>query len=275
MILRCIAGNFHQGCDLFRNAGAQCTAIAYFAIVVIFLNSHFQGGSLDNYTPQVINETIIQGNQMYENIIQENNYPDSYYLAHNDLPSTISVSPFGNIESTVYPDMLYGIVGQNSYEHGSGALDIEQALLTGFQISDYLLCTVNQVTIAAFCLNNRYFIFDSHGRNRFGQFDNSGTAVLLQLEQTSLVDYLTFIYNGAEFNISPVVLQYPQTLSGTDIRNELHLSDGKEMGNESESTHVKVNKAENADLHPEKNNHTYVILHSFKEKKSKTYRKHE
>lgn len=71
MSLRCLAGNFHQGCDLFRNAGAQCTAIAYFAIVVIFLNSHFQGGSLDNYTHQVINETIIQGNQMYENSIQE------------------------------------------------------------------------------------------------------------------------------------------------------------------------------------------------------------
>ena len=54
-----------------------------------------------------------------------------------------------------------------------------------------------------------YYIFNSHNRNNFGQFSESGSADLLQFSSmSSVVCYLNSMYSGAYFNISPVILQY-------------------------------------------------------------------
>ncbi|CAC5384758.1 unnamed protein product [Mytilus coruscus] len=105
--------------------------------------------------------------------------------------------------------MLYGMIGQTTYEQGSGALNFQEAFNTGFQVSDFLLCTFGDLSIAVAHVNTMYYVFDSHSRNTLGQFSEAGSSVLLQFNSmSSVVNYLNSMYGGAYFNISPVILQY-------------------------------------------------------------------
>ena len=205
-LIRCVQGSLHQGSKLFRNPGVQCTVIAYVALLTIFRHhyddylfdpSHLNAHDIDGF--------VINGNQMYEEIIRDNSYAPGHLVAHDELPSLLNVGE-GIIESSIYYEMLYGIVGETEYDVGTGAISIYDALDTGMQISDYLLCTVNDMTFAIIHINDMYYILDSHSRDVQGNIATYGSAVLLQFNDiSSMLEYLHRIYFAYHFNISPVI----------------------------------------------------------------------
>lgn len=82
------------------------------------------------------------------------------------------------------------------------------ALETAFYISDHLLATSQQLSIAIKFnrTSEHYFVFDSHSRNIVGQHNPFCTAVLLEFSDLhSLLPYLKSEYTGSVYNISPVL----------------------------------------------------------------------
>lgn len=200
-------GTFHQGNKIFRNAGSQCSAIAYFAILVFYLCSiGMINSNISGFNSTTADLIVSEGNKLYENIIDEHGFQQGHFLAHDELPSSFTTG-IGEIQTTVYPDMLYGIVGQDIYDHGVGAVSLMDAINTGFQISDFLICTFNDLTIAFFQSDDNYFVFDSHSRDMHGNFAEYGSSILLEfLDISSVTSYLSTMYSGSFFNFSPVML---------------------------------------------------------------------
>lgn len=204
--MRSILGNIHQGDKIFRNAGTQCTVIAYYALAFI----HFSSTILDIYprlmNAQSIDNILLEGNALYERSLISNNFENGHYFAHNELPNQVSVG-FGSLETCVYPDLFFGVLGISQYEVGSGAISISEALNTGFQISNYMMCTLNDITVALFRLDNHCYIFDSHSRDMHGNINPFGSAVILEFEcQDLLIQFISWTYQNNYFNLSPLLV---------------------------------------------------------------------
>lgn len=137
------------------------------------------------------------------------------------MPNTVVVNGVA-LDAITHPDILFGVVGENNVAHDVGATNLMDALETGFYISDHLLATFQQLSIAihfnrltfqhlSIAINfNRttehYFVFDSHSRNIVGQDNPFETAVVLECTNIhSLLAYLTSEYTGSVYNISPVL----------------------------------------------------------------------
>lgn len=194
-LCRSVAGRIHQGNSVFNYAGVQCTAMAYFAVVTMF-TSFYSNTDPSQFNNDVIDNIVIEGNNLYENLIWTNGFNPGQYLAHDELPESISTN-MGIVETTIYTDILYGIVGTSVYPTGIGALSLFDAIHTGFQISDYLICTVGDLTIAIVHNTHNYFIFDSHSRNLLGNVNISGNSILLQFSDIdSVTVYLLQMYTG-------------------------------------------------------------------------------
>lgn len=216
-LVRTIQGSLHQGSPRFFHGGSQCTAIAFFALAFFFTydsTCNFSSGDIDNI--------LIRGDDLYDSIIRDLGHRENAYLAHFEMPNTVLVAGVA-LNAITHSDILFGVVGENNLAHDVGATNLMDALETGFYVSDHLLATFQQLSIAInFNRNNgHYFVFDSHSRNMFGQHNPFGTAVLLEFSDFySLLAYLTSEYTGSIYNISPVLFNHQRPSSLEHNRSE-------------------------------------------------------
>lgn len=84
--MRGLLGNIHQGNIQFRNAGVQCTAIAYYALAFVFFSSTVLDYYPCHFDSSTIDTIITEGNAVYENIRADNGFSDGHYLTYDELP---------------------------------------------------------------------------------------------------------------------------------------------------------------------------------------------
>lgn len=200
-------GNIHQSSSGFDcyGKGYQCTIIAAVAIFA-FLSGRFS--QPERWTPQNIDQIVLNGSMLYDNSMHHQN---PRYLAHSDIPNYLEM---WNIiyETTVHDDIFYGVVGhQGNYE--SLAIDIRTALHEALQVSHTLVFTASDYTISIFLHNSEIYVFDSHQRNELGLVNSTrGAAVLLRFSTIDeCVRYLEVMYHNAMFNLSPLVVNLQNT----------------------------------------------------------------
>ncbi|CAG2244838.1 unnamed protein product [Mytilus edulis] len=106
----------------------------------------------------------------------------------------------------VHDDLFFRVVG-HSGDQQSLSIDISTALRNAFDISDSNLFTSSGLTIGMCCRHDIYYLFDSHARDHQGFPFPEGAAILLTFSNLNeLILYISRIYHGAEFNLSPVVV---------------------------------------------------------------------
>ena len=213
-----LQGHFHQGNIMSDGAGFQCTAIAFVALLMASLrNPNVHPWSASN-----IDEVVSEGHQLYEHILVTQNTQGletsqlPRYLGHWEIPYEVL---FGGREfrTTSYYDIFFGLVQTQQVNSTSvsdnGAVEVEQALQMAAQISDFMLVTFNQRTIAIFHLHDtenceQWHIFDSHSLDSNGFTASEGFATLLSfMSSEELLNYIHLNYEGAVFNVSPVVIE--------------------------------------------------------------------
>ena len=122
-----------------------------------------------------------------------------------------------SVELTVYSNLFYGAVGVNP-DLDSLAVTLNDGLETAFDLSNHVLMTFNDLSVAAVVQNGQFFIFDSHGRDAQGQICEHGTSILVHFESfNDLVAYLLKVYNAQMFNLSPV--QFVTQVSGQNTND--------------------------------------------------------
>ena len=107
-------------------------------------------------------------------------------------------------------------------------VSLMEALESIFSCMNYESCllTVECNTVAIFKISNTFFkIFDLHSRNFWGQFDTSGTAVLLEfISIESIVSYIEAFYPNKSvvpFEIRGVRV-FTMDLEAGTMHNNLH-----------------------------------------------------
>lgn len=225
-LLRTIQGSLHQGSSVFVNGGSQCTAIAFFALALFFsydFTCNFCSADIDNI--------LFRGDALYGSIIRDLGQRDNAYLAHYEMPNTVVVDGVA-LDAITHPDILFGAVGENNLAHDVGATNLMDALETGFYVSDHLLATFQQLSIAINFnrTTEHYFVCNSHSRNIVGQHNPFGTAVLLEFTDIhTLLAYLTSEYTGSVYNISPVVFNHQRPSLLEHNQSEIVGSHGETM----------------------------------------------
>lgn len=150
----------HQGSSVFVNGGSQCTAIAFFALALFFsydFTCNFSSADIDNI--------LFRGDALYGSIIRDLGQRDNAYLAHYEIPNTVVVDGVA-LDAITHPDILFGVVGENNLAHDVGATNLMDALETGFYVSDHLLATFQQLSIAINFnrTTEHYFVFEQKYR---------------------------------------------------------------------------------------------------------------
>ena len=113
-------------------------------------------------TTNIIDDVVINGHQLYQEIISHSNNQTPRYLSHWEIPRNLQ---HGDDDVLIhsYQNVLFGSVGVNhTIVHDT--VNIEDAFPLAFSISNYFLCTFGASTIAV-CRPNRsedWVIFDSH-----------------------------------------------------------------------------------------------------------------
>ena len=192
-----VQGNFHQG-DLRFQGGNQCTAMALIAL--LFAGFHI---SPTEWEANQINDILLQGDTLYHSI-SNSLYPndESVLLFHNDLPSMVEL--LDQIFHINLSETFYGGV-QTAVLTEANGYSLYNALEQGFTISDFALATFGQSTVALFRQGPDIWVFDSHARDFRGRVDGDGAAVLLHFSNiNSLYVYLSFMYTGMVFNLTPL-----------------------------------------------------------------------
>ena len=155
------------------------------------------------------------------------------FLLLCELPENVSV--FNINFSLHYSESLAGNVKGhliNSTAQGNEGLhpyvSLMEALESIFSCMNYESCllTAECNTEAIFKTSNTVFkIFDSHSRNVWGQFDTSGTAVLLELTSIeSIVSYIEAVYRNKSvvpFEIRGVRV-FTMDLEAGSMQNNCH-----------------------------------------------------
>ena len=204
----CIQGSLHQGDLSFRNAGAQSTAIALYVLAFAFLSCNNVAESPSIWNSNTVNQLVRGGDAMYEQVSLQRRLPPFAYLLHEDLPQNIEI--MGNqVNVAVYSDIFYGTVNQNiNQETDFHSISFNEGLRNALELSDFVLSTFNDVTIAIFRSGDNLYIFDSHARDTNGYVDNDGFAVLLQFPSLqTLADFILHTYRNSVFNFSPVIFE--------------------------------------------------------------------
>ena len=192
--------------------------IALYALAFAFLTP------CNEWNTVRMNSILHSGDAMYTAYI--NNYMNDIpqFLAHDQLHIVHNIDLLGHmLQPTVHSNLFYGAVGVNP-DVGSLAATVSNAFETAFQLSSYVLITLNDLTIAVICENGQYFLFDSHARNHFGEVSEYGTSVLLTFQSLNgVTEYITEVYNNHMFNISPVQFSLHAGSNGPNESNSSHM----------------------------------------------------
>ena len=154
-----------------------------------------------------MNSVLNNGNTLYTAYIDEYMNGVPQFLAHDQLHILHHISVQDVVlEPTIQSDIFYGTIGFDP-DVDSLAATLDSALETALQISNSILITVNEITIAVVVQDGQIYLFDSHqnGRDRLGHTCSFGTSVLLHFKSLQdLIAYLLGMYTGQMFNVSPV-----------------------------------------------------------------------
>ena len=141
-----VNGHFHQGQIISNMSGNQCTAIALYALLTAYSLSSLSQSTL--LTTHIVDDIVINGHQLYQEIISHSNNQTPRYLGHWEIPRNLQ---HGDDDVLVhsYQNVLFGSVGVNhTIVHGT--VNIKDAFPLAFSISNYFLCTFGASTIAVF-----------------------------------------------------------------------------------------------------------------------------
>ncbi len=192
-------GSIHQG-QVGQNRGKQCTAVAILALAIAYLGSPIYWTSTD------IDTIVLDGNSLYDSTVGT---APPEFLGHEDfIGSEIHANSHGQsaiLEPALQTELLYGTVG-NDGNIDSGESNIDQAISAAYALSNYVLATFHENTIALIeDATHGYTIFDSHSRDTNGQPHPDGTAIAIHFDDyASLIAYISHTYSGIEFILSPV-----------------------------------------------------------------------
>ena len=192
-------GDFCQGSMVSKYGGFQCTIIALYALAFSSMLT------CNVWNTNEMNNILVNGNTLYTTYIDNYMNGIPQYIAHDQLDILHSMDIMGSIlEPTIYSNLFYGAVGVHP-DVDSLAVNLNNGLEIAFQLSNHVLMTFNELSVAAVVQNGQYFIFDSHARDAWGQMCEYGTSVLLHFESfNDLMIYLLNVYNDQMFNLSPV-----------------------------------------------------------------------
>lgn len=142
-------------------------------------------------TTNIIDDIVINGHQLYQEIISHSNNQTPRYLGHWEIPRNLQ---HGDDDVLIhsYQNALFGSVGVNhTIVHDT--VNIEDAFPLAFSISNYFLCTFGASTIAVFRPNRSedWVIFYSHSRDSDGLSSTYGAASFSHC--TNYDNFLSFI----------------------------------------------------------------------------------
>ena len=127
------------------------------------------------------------------------------------------------LQPSVHSNLFYGAVGVNP-DVDSLAATVNNAFETAFQLSSFVLITLDELTIAVISENGQFFLFDSHAQNEIGQVAEYGTSVLLTFQSLNdVTEYISGVYHNHMFNISPVQFSIHSASTGHDEFNSSHI----------------------------------------------------
>ena len=216
MALQCFGG-FCQGSMSSKYAGFQCTMIVLYALAFAFLTP------CNEWNTMTMNTVLHNGDRMYTSYIDNYMSGMPQFLAHDQLHIVHNVELLGHVlQPTVHSNLFYGAVGINPDVDSLAAI-LNNAFETAFQLSSYVLITLDELTIAVVSQNGQFFLFDSHARNQIGQVSEYGTSILLTFESLNdITEYITGVYNNYMFNISPVQFSLQSASAGHTSNMELY-----------------------------------------------------
>ena len=163
-----LQGNFHQGHLRSQGnmGGNQCTAIAMIAL--LFAGLHMAPMS---WVQEHIDHVLFQDDGLYQSVIN-NRYSgdDTVFLFHDDLPSEVDL--LERHYSTNLLATYYGGV-QTAVMVEANAYSLEDALSRSLLLSNFIIGTFAQSTVAILRNGENIWIFDSHARNFRGFVDGT------------------------------------------------------------------------------------------------------
>ncbi|CAC5406339.1 unnamed protein product [Mytilus coruscus] len=197
--------NIHQGCHIFHPfSGMKCTAIALIALLTFM--HHMP--NLSNLTPDNLDQTFIEGTDLYAFIRGQGRGDGNGFLSHRDLPSRLGDwdNRFNDVQ--YFFDRYYGPVNSDvALNYDAGQLYFQDVILDSLQTSSFMLMTFFDNTIAVFHddLHNVIYLFDSHQRNALGFPDPHGRAVLLRFE--TFDEFYAYIFTAYRNNKAELFIE--------------------------------------------------------------------
>jgi len=173
--------------------------------------------SLRNWSANVVDEVMMRGHNLYEQILTESGNPSPRYLGHWELSSALEVDS-ELVHLTYYNDIFYGLnlpyTNQNldAEQHGhgyreDGSMSLYDGIEAGGRISDFMLVTVESSSFSILRCDCEWYLFDSHGRNENGISSNTGFASLLSFENLQeLTAFINTNYCSGTYNLTPVFI---------------------------------------------------------------------
>ena len=159
--------------------------------VALLYSSFVQNPTI--WQPDDVDSILFQGDSFYRDIVNIRYFGnESILLSHDDVPDIINYN--GDSFSFNAFETLYGVVDNSLSDIGEYSFYFNNAFTRSFEICDCILITFNDMSIAAYCdrFTQTYFVFDSHARNVFGQYDSLGSAVTCMLSFSNIESVINY-----------------------------------------------------------------------------------
>ena len=201
-----------------RNAGRQSSSIAlYFLAFGILLAK-----PLSEWIEQDIHNVMFAGTNHYDFVMAHTYGSSRHNLVASDIPScTVACADMADQPvNIIFHDIsLSGIVPTgtlDSHDACMSSTNLPEVLTLSSSISPYMLISIQGSTMALLRHSNgMYTLFHSHGINRYGYPQASGSAGLLQFQsRLHLIQYLSRMFPHEYYEVRPVFVT-PHTIDPT------------------------------------------------------------
>ena len=203
-----VSGTVHQGDVTFQYPGIQCTYISFFSLISMKIKDPLA------WIGQDIDSCIRKGNDRFVEYCFEQKMQPTMLLA-SELPEAINVN--GAVFECRQSDMdiATGTLDQSASDNARFmSLNIDDAIVKGFGISDSCLLICGGQTVAIAKRKNNFFVFDPHSRGRDGLQHHCGNAVLVtHVGIQSFTDFIKRLLMqslglkpSAQFELVPILI---------------------------------------------------------------------
>ena len=195
----------------FHTGGAQCTIMALAALI---LCSQVVGPS--EWCSEIIDYVLWQGDLLYSFIIDTMHGGNhSTHIGHDQLPNSALI--YGQSFDVHVLHTLFGMTTMPG-DVNIGTVGLQDALSLSLALSGMVLVTIGAESFALIQSGGSLFLFDSHARDRYGNVDGEGTAVLLHFnDQANVSDFLMQRYGVQPFEFSPLHLSASGNSSNSNM----------------------------------------------------------